>query len=94
MMNYISLRTVLLCSIVFLAEGCVQRAPVLESQFGQSVSLIKAQQIMNPDAGRNGDPIAGIDGKAAKSGYDQYQKSFRTPEPQPNAFTIGIGGGR
>jgi hypothetical protein len=61
---------------------------------GQSLSLIKAQQILNPEASRNTDPVPGMDGRAAKSGYDLYQKSFKTPEPQSNAFTIGVGGTR
>lgn len=93
-MNYTSKRVGLLCGLALLAGGCVQRAPFLEGQMGQSLSLIKAQQTLNPEASRNTDPVVGMDSKAAKSGYDRYQKSFRTPEPQPNAFTIGIGGGR
>jgi hypothetical protein len=76
---------------MLLASGCVQRAPVLDNQFGQSLTLIKAQQTLNPEASRNTDPVAGMDGKAAKSGYDNYQKSFRTQEPPTGAFTIGIG---
>lgn len=86
--------TLALGAMAFLASGCVQRAPYLESQMGQSLSLIKAQQVLNPEASRNTDPVVGMDSKAAKSGYDLYQKSFKAPEPQPNAFTIGIGGGR
>ncbi len=87
-------RALLVCIFAVLSTGCVQRTPYLDSQMGQSLSLIKAQQILNPEAGRNTDPVAGMDGKAAKSGYDLYQKSFTAPEPQPNVFTIGIGGGR
>jgi hypothetical protein len=93
-MSHIFQRMSIVGAALLLAAGCVQRAPYLESQMGQSLSLIKAQQVLNPEAGRNADPVAGMDSKAAKSGYDQYQKSFKTPEPQPNAFTIGIGGGR
>jgi hypothetical protein len=81
-------------ALVLLAAGCVQRAPVLDSQFGVAVTLLKAQQILNPEASRNADPVAGMDGKAAKSAYDEYQKSYRVPAPQQNVFTIGIGSGR
>jgi hypothetical protein len=94
MMNRTFKRAALLGAIAFLSTGCVHRAPFMESQMGQSLNLIKAQQTLNPEAGRNTNPVAGIDAKAAKSGYDQYQKSFSTPEPPSNAFTIGIGGGR
>lgn len=91
-MSYIVQRMLMVGAVLLLAAGCVQRAPYLESQMGQSLSLIKAQQILNPEAVRNDDPVVGMDSKAAKSAYDQYQKSFKTLEPQSNAFTIGIGG--
>lgn len=83
-----------LALMALAVSGCVQRAPMLESQMGNSVTLLRAQQIMNPQAARNTDPVSGINGKEAQSAYGQYQKSFRTPEPQSGAFTIGIGTGR
>lgn len=86
--------TALLCGIALLAAGCVQRAPFLESQMGQSLSLIRAQQTLNPQASLNTDPVLGMDAKAATSGHDRYQQSFRTPAPQPNVFAIGVGGRR
>lgn len=81
-----------LCAVLFAAAGCVSLTPNLDSHFGEAVNLAKAQQTLNPDAWRNTDPVTGMDGKAAKSAYAEYQKSYRTPEPQPNAFTIGVGG--
>ena len=93
-MNHTIKHTALLCGIAFLAASCVQRAPLLESQMGQSVNIIKAQQILNPQGSQNVDPVAGMDAKAAKSGHDRYQQSFKAPTPQPNAFTIGVGGPR
>jgi hypothetical protein len=32
-----------------------------------------------------------LDGKAALSGYGDYQKTFAAPVTQPATFTIGIG---
>ena len=80
--------------VLLAVTGCVSTTPHLDSHFGEVVSLVRAQQTLNPDAGRNADPATGMDGKAAKSAYDEYQKSYRAPEPQSNAFTIGIGGAR
>jgi hypothetical protein len=77
---------------LFTVSGCVSRTPYLDSQFGDSVSLLKAQQTLNPQAALNTNPVSGIDGRSAASGYDQYQKSYKAPEPLPNAFTIGVGG--
>lgn len=81
-----------LCGVVLAITGCVPMTPNLDSQFGQSVNLLKAQQTLNPEASRNTDPVKGMDGKAAASAYDEYQKSYKAPEPQSNAFTIGVGG--
>ncbi|MCC7695942.1 hypothetical protein [Janthinobacterium sp. EB271-G4-7A] len=82
------------CAALFcLLTGCAATTtPVLDSHFGESVALLKAQQIMYPDAYRNANPVSGIDGKAGVSAYQRYQKSFAAPEPQPNVFTIGVGG--
>lgn len=74
-----------------LLGGCAGPT-ALDQQFGQSVRLMQAQQTMSPQP-TAGNPGTGVDGKVARSAYDNYQKSFRAPEPQPAAFTIGIGSG-
>lgn len=91
-MKNLCTRVAFMSGMALLATGCAQRAPYLESQMGQSLSMLKAQQTINPDASSNTDPVAGIDAKAAKSAQDRYQQSFRTPLPQTGVFTIGIGG--
>lgn len=75
-------------------SSCAQRTPVLDSQFGTAVTMLKAQQVLNPEASRNTDPVSGMDGRAAVSAYGEYQKSYRAPPPPSNAFTIGITGAR
>ena len=86
--------TAAICGTLGGLSGCTSVTPNLDGQFGQSVSLIKAQQTLNPSASRNTNPVNGLDGVAAKSGYDAYQKSYAAPLPPANAFTIGIGSGR
>lgn len=81
-----------LLATLLTTTGCTSLTPNLDQHFGEGLSLIKAQQIRNPQAARNADPVDGIDGKAAKSAYDEYQKSYKTPVPPSNSFTIGIGG--
>ena len=76
-----------------LLAGCVSRAPVVDQHFGEAVSTAKAQQTINPDASRDRDPVAGLDGQAANAVVDRYHKSYETP-PQPvNVFNIGVGSG-
>ena len=86
--------TSMMTGLILALTGCVSPTPILDAEFGKSVSLIKAQQTLNPAASRNTNPVNGLDGVAAKSAYDAYQKSYKNPEPPSNAFTIGIGGGR
>lgn len=64
--------------------------PHLDEQFGQAVSQAVAQQTINPDASRNADPVAGMDGKAAKAVMDAYHEGLKQP-PEP-ATVINIGG--
>ena len=78
-------------TILLTCAACVAPTPHIDQHFGEAVSLIKAQQILNPGAGANTNPVAGIDGMAGKSAYDQYQKSFREPPPSSNSFAIGVG---
>jgi hypothetical protein len=76
-----------------LLTGCAARTPVLDQHFGEAVNQAKAQQTVNPDASRDRDPVAGLDGQAANATIDRYHKSYETP-PQPvNVFNIGVGGG-
>ena len=81
------------CAVLGTSTGCATKEAPIGQRFGDAVSLTTAQQVINPGAGLNQDPVAGLDGKAAKSGFDAYQKSYKAPEPQSNTFTIGIGGG-
>lgn len=84
------LSAVLYCCALCTA-GCAMNQPA--PPLGASVGLTLAQQVLDPAAGARREPVSGIDGQAAKSGYDAYQKSYRAPQPQPNVFTIGVGGG-
>lgn len=75
-----------------LLAGCVSHAPYVDEHFGEAVNTAKAQQTINPDASQNTDPVAGVDGQAADATVDRYRKSYETPPPPVNVFTIGIGG--
>ncbi|NMG28607.1 pilus assembly protein [Aromatoleum evansii] len=74
-----------------IAAGC-SSTPIWDARFGDPVRVIAAQQIIDPDASRNADPVKGIDGKAAQGSMGEYQKSFVQPEPQTTSFSIGVGG--
>lgn len=95
-MNNLSTRLAFVSIVALLATGCAQRAPYLESQMGQSLTMLRAQQTINPEASNNTDPVAGMDARSAQVGRERYEQSFKTPVAPPprNAFTIGISRGR
>lgn len=68
-------------------SACTHSAPVWERSFGQSVRAAVALQTVNPDAVRNADPVAGIDGRAAVAAHKRYDASFRAPAPVQPALT-------
>lgn len=78
----------LVAVLALMLGGCAGTYPV-DRQFGDSVRAATAQQTLYPDAWRNTDPVAGMDGRAADGAYESYQKSYKTPEPQQNVFLIG-----
>lgn len=79
-------------ALLVLAISACGTTPRLDRQFGRSVGLLRTQQVINPQAALNRDPVAGMDGRAANAAYESYQKSFTAPVPQSAAFTIGVGG--
>jgi type IV pilus biogenesis protein CpaD/CtpE len=83
-------RPVLLMLALACLGGCAQ-TPRVDQQFGSSVRLALAQQTLNPQARNNRSPVNGLDAQAAKSVYDNYQRSYASPEQQQNNFTIGVG---
>lgn len=72
--------------------GCTSLTPNLDRQFGNSVNVLKAQQTIDPNASGNTKAVS-MDGHAAREVVDRYYKSYKAPTPQPNVFTIGVGGG-
>lgn len=77
--------------LMSLLAACASPAPNLDTQFGKAVNAAKAQQTINPDASKNRDPVAGIDGAAAKESVDRYQSTFKSPPPATSVINIGIG---
>lgn len=85
----------ILCIIVGGSAGCATRTPVLDRSFGDAVRAARAQQTLNPNAGRDADPVAGLDGLAARESIERYKDSTKAPPPVTNVINIGggIGGG-
>lgn len=72
-------------------SACQATMPRYESEFGDTIRNTFNAQVINPDAANNPDPVAGIDGRAARDAIHNYQKSFSKPTPEPGVFSIGVG---
>ncbi|MCM5572084.1 hypothetical protein M6I34_16325 [Burkholderiaceae bacterium FT117] len=87
-----SINLVTLAGLTLLLGACANPAtPSYDAKFGESVRQAQALQTLNPDAGKNADPVTGIDGEAGKAAIDRYQESFRTPPKTIEVFNIGGG---
>jgi hypothetical protein len=81
------------CLVLLNIAACTQPMPRYEAEFGENIRNTMKAQVINPNAGNNTDPVAGIDGRAARDAVNNYQKSFAKPEPAPNVFNLGVGAG-
>src|SRR5256885_10971809 len=70
-------------------EACIATSPRLDARFGDAVNIAKAQQTLNPEASKNRNVVAGMDGKSAQETMVRYRESFKNPPPPANGFTIG-----
>lgn len=77
-----------------LLTACAHTTPQWDARFGDAARMTLAQQVAHPEAARNADPVAGIDGAAAAAAYARYLKQFDTPQAQPATFTIGVSGAK
>lgn len=58
--------------------------------FGDSFRSIRDNQILNPDAGMDLEPVEGMDGRAAEAGYKKYIESFSKQKGGESSGTVGF----
>jgi hypothetical protein len=88
-------KSFILCGLIVLLSmslGCAgNRFSRLEKDYGRSFEEARFNQILNPEAEKNLEPVYGLDGVAAKNNVNKYQKDFETAPETPWFFT-GVGG--
>jgi hypothetical protein len=66
--------------LLFLAS-CSSTSPqqesLLDQNWGRSFESAKYNQILNPDAEKNLEPVTGLDGTVSESVVTNYKKSFK-----------------
>lgn len=76
--------------LLALLGGCASSTtPNYDLRFGDAVREARQRMTLNPNAGSNPDPVAGMDGRSAREAVGRYQDSFRSPPPVVNVINIG-----
>jgi hypothetical protein len=68
-------------------SSCAGTTPYSEDSltnrnWGKSKETTIYNQMLNPDAAENLDPVSGLDGSAAGANVEKYKESFKETEPQ------------
>jgi hypothetical protein len=86
---------VIVAATVALLSGCgtgvYQKDTALERNWGKSFESARYRQILNPEAGKEPEPVMGLDGDAAVLVLEKYRKSFEKTETQ-NVYNIDVFG--
>lgn len=81
--------------VLALLAGCAASpSPNYDLRFGEAVRQARQRMTLDPNAGSNPDPVAGMDGISAHEALGRYQESFKSPPPVVNVINIGgaVGG--
>ena len=87
-----SIQWMLLASGAAGMLGCAPATPRWDREFGSAVRTNLAVQVIDPAASANTNPATGIDGRAARSAHDQYQRAYSRPESEPARSLVGAFG--
>jgi len=70
--------------LIFSCSGTIepQRESLLDRNWGRSYESAIYNQMVNPDAHKNLNPVTGLDGTSAEYNVDKHQESFKEAEPK------------
>lgn len=74
--------------LVATLAGC-SSTPYFDRHFGTATRTNLAAQVIDPEAGAKRQTATGIDGAAARSAIERYQRSFAQPELQQPTSLMG-----
>ena len=86
-------RTLWLAPVLGALGGCMTSTPIWDAHFGEAVRATTQAQILDPRAAERNPSTQGVNGSAAVSAMQRYDKSFAAPVQTSNPFVIGIGSG-
>jgi len=71
-----------------IISGCAQT--MLDKNWGKSFESAKSNQIANPEAEKNLNPVVGLDGEAAETNMEKYRESFKE-RARENIYNLRLG---
>jgi hypothetical protein len=77
-----------LIAALLVFSGCGTRETMLDKNWGSSFESAKQSQILNPEAGRNLEPVVGLDGQAAGNNMEKYRQGFKKDTSKEMTLTI------
>ena len=84
----------ILCIVltIFLISACAGPTRV-DKNYGKSFKQARVNQILDPEAEKNLEPVTGLDGKAAKAGIEKYRMTFEGSRAggQPSVPSVEVG---
>lgn len=78
------------CGVAVMALLVACTASRIDADFGTSYKLAKINQVINPDAEKNLEPVYGLNGMVAQSVMDKYETGFKEKKTTP-VYTFSIG---
>ena len=78
--------------LILLAAGGCSHYGALEEDYGKSYNQAKSNQILNPQAAKNLQPVTGLPGEAAAASQEKYLQSFgkTTAKPASKSFVVPV----
>ena len=75
--------------VLFLFAGCASYN-TLETNWGSSFEASKTNQIANPEASENLDPVVGLDGEVAQENMEIYRRGSKGQD-QSTTYNLRLG---
>jgi hypothetical protein len=75
-----------------IGSGCGHLRQARDHADAYAVPTVKAEQTLNPEAGKNRKVVAGLDGKAAAKAGEGYVESFGEEQGQSTESFQGLSG--
>jgi hypothetical protein len=90
-MRNLSVLFLSLCGFISVLETACSHPTTLGSNTGVAYDMARENQMLNPEAGENLEPVAGMEGNVSKTAMDLYRKGFEKMDESLGKSAISTG---